>query len=62
MWIPESVEGFPSVGGGDGRILKLVYLLGECIGNNDWQCHYFHDRWCDVCCTKLGREMYLMGN
>jgi hypothetical protein len=31
--LPESVEGLPSQGGGEGRILKIAYFLDSHIGN-----------------------------
>ena len=36
MWLPESIEGLPSRQQGNGRILKIVYFLENCIGTNDW--------------------------
>jgi hypothetical protein len=36
MLLPESIEGLPSQGQGDGRILKIVYFLENYVGNDDW--------------------------
>ena len=34
MWLPESIQGLPSEGRGDGRILKIAYFLENYIGND----------------------------
>jgi hypothetical protein len=40
MYLPDKVDGLPSQGQGDARILKIGYFLENYIGNDDWQCHY----------------------
>ena len=35
MYLPESVEGLPSQGQGDGRVLKIIYFLDSYIINDD---------------------------
>jgi len=35
MYLPESVEGLPSQGQGDSRVLKIVCFLDSYIGNDD---------------------------
>ena len=60
IWLPESIEGSPSQQQGDGRVLKIVYFLENCIGTNDWQCHDTGGRCCYVCCTKQDRKTYAL--
>jgi len=52
------VEGMLSQGGGDGIIIKTVYLLENCIDSGDWQCRYIRGRCCyvRVCRTKQGKK------
>jgi len=47
-----------SQGGGDGIIIKTVYLLENCIDSGDWQCRYIRGRCCyvRVCRTKQGKK------
>ena len=41
---------------GDGRILKIVYFLENCIGNDAWQCRYIRGICSYVCRSKQGRK------
>jgi hypothetical protein len=52
----ESVAGLPFQGRGDGRFLKIGYLLGNYSGVDDWQCRYIRGRYYSVYRTKYGRK------
>lgn len=41
---------------GDGRILKIVYFLENCIGNDAWQYRYIRGICSYVCRSKQGRK------
>jgi hypothetical protein len=56
VWLPESLEGLPSQGREDGRILKITYFSENYIPNNDWQCHYILGGCCNVRRTKPRRK------
>ena len=56
MEVPESVEELSFLGRGDGRILKIIYLLENYSGTDDWQCRYIRGRSFRVCRIKHGRK------
>jgi hypothetical protein len=54
-WNIYKIVGLPSQGR-DGWILKIAYLLRNCVGSNDWQCLYVRGRCSCECRTKQGRK------
>ena len=44
VYLAESIEGLPSEGGRDFRILKMVIFLENYVGTDDWQCRCIRGR------------------
>ena len=58
--MPESVEGLPFQSSEDGRVLKIIYLLGNNSGNDEWQCRYFRGRCFCVCVVLSTAENHVL--
>ena len=56
IYVPESIEGLPSQGQGDGKILKMVYFLENCIGYDGWWHCSIQGRCSYICRIKQSRK------